>query len=153
MRKVFKFLLALLGGLLLVIAGLFVGRSQLKQSPAIESIPVRTVRHGVVDYVIDGDTIVLESGERIRYLGIDAPEKDKPFFAQATAENKKLVEDQEVSFELDVQEKDKYGRTLAYIWLEGKMINLELAKLEYVEILVFPPNLKYQDEFLEIKKD
>jgi len=137
-----------------VAMGLFADRFQLKQSPPPKLIPSIVVRRrGVAERVIDGDTIVLESGEIIRYLGIDAPEKNKPFFTQAKEKNEELIGGQEVELELDVQEKDKYGRTLAYIWLEEKMINLELAKLDYIEILVFPPNLKYRDEFLKIKKD
>lgn len=72
-----------------------------------------------VSKVIDGDTIELSNGERVRYIGINTPEFRNgipdPYAQEAYEANKKLVEGKEVRLELDVQERDKYGRILAYV--------------------------------------
>jgi micrococcal nuclease len=105
----------------------------------------------VVKKVIDGDTIQLESGEIVRYVGIDAPElrrKDGPaeFFArEALRYNKKLVYLKKVRLEYDEERKDQYGRTLAYVYVKNLFVNAELVKLGYARALIKPPNIKYRD--------
>lgn len=106
-----------------------------------------------VTYVIDGDTIEVDGEERVRYLGINTPESGRPYFTEATNENKKLVEEKEVKLELDVQTKDKYGRTLAYVWIGDTMVNLELVCRGYANVYSFPPNIKYKDLFLEAESE
>lgn len=110
--------------------------------------------------VYDGDTIELDNGERIRYIGIDTPEIYHPYKPieyygeEAYRFNKKLVGGKRVGVELDVQKKDKYGRTLAYIYLEdGTFVNAELVKQGYAQILTIPPNVKYQDLFLRLQRE
>ena len=68
-----------------------------------------------VKRVVDGDTIVLENGSVVRYVGITAPENNEPFEKEATEENKKLVEGKIVSLEYDNYKGDKFGRILAYV--------------------------------------
>jgi len=109
-------------------------------------------RRGVVSHVIDGDTIEPEGGERVRYLGIDAPEKGRPFFSEATEANEKLVAGQEVGLELDVQTKDKYGRTLAYVWVGERMANFELVYQGFANVYTFPPNVRYEKQFLAAER-
>jgi len=110
--------------------------------------------------VYDGDTIELDNGEIIRYIGIDTPEICHPYKPveyygeEAYRFNKKLVDGKRVGVELDVQKKDKYGRTLAYIYLEdGTFVNAELIKQGYAQILTIPPNVKYQDLFLKLQRE
>ena len=69
-----------------------------------------------VGKVIDGDTIVLERGERLRYIGVDAPERGEPFFEEATEFQKKTVLGSRVRIEVCKEEpRDGYGRTLAFV--------------------------------------
>ena len=78
---------------------------------------------------MDGDTIELSNGEKVRYIGINTPETKDPrkivecFGKESYEYNKKLVEGKEVALEKDVSDKDKYGRLLRYVWIEEKMIN------------------------------
>lgn len=110
-------------------------------------------KKGIVSYVIDGDTIVLKDGEKVRYLGMNTPEKGRPFSAEATEQNKKLIDGKEVELELDVQTKDQYGRTLAYVWLGETMVNLKLVRLGYANVYTLPPNVKYKDQLLSAERE
>lgn len=108
--------------------------------------------------VIDGDTIELENGERVRYIGIDTPETVHPLKAvqfmgkDASEFNRKLVEGKDVRLEYDVQRTDKYGRTLAYVYLGDLFVNAELVKQGYAQIMTIPPNVKYQELFLSLQR-
>ena len=107
--------------------------------------------------VIDGDTIELESGERLRYIGIDTPEtfnKNECFGKESTQKNKELVEGKRVRLEKDVNNTDKYGRLLRYVYLEdGTFVNKELVKQGYAYAVSYPPDIKYQEEFKEAQKE
>lgn len=103
----------------------------------------------MVKKVIDGDTIQLENGEIVRYLGIDAPEIKKSgsdFFArESLRQNRRLVDKKKVRLEFDVEKRDQYGRLLAYVFVKKLFVNSELVKLGYAKANVRPPNLKYKD--------
>lgn len=106
-----------------------------------------------VTKVIDGDTIVLGNGEHVRYIGMDTPEKGRPYCGEATRENKKLVEDKKVRLEYDVERTDRYGRTLAYVYVGDIFVNAELVRNGYAMIYTFPPNVKYYKTFLALQKE
>lgn len=117
-----------------------------------------------VSRVIDGDTIELSSGERVRYIGIDTPElrqrngsawvyDPRPYAEEAKEFNRNLVEGRSVRLEFDVQKRDKFGRLLAYVYLGDKMVNIELLKEGYAMIYTYPPNVKYVEEFLKAQLD
>ena len=108
---------------------------------------------GFVARIIDGDTIELEEGERVRYLGINTPEKGRPFYAEAMEANEILVAGQEVELELDIQTTDQYGRTLAYVWIGERMVNFELLWQGFANISTFPPNVKYEGQFLAAERE
>ena len=109
--------------------------------------------------IFDGDTILIDYNgkeECIRYIGVNTPEISHPgmgideetFGVLATEKNRELVADKEVALELDAQERDKYGRLLAYVYLKnGEMVNEILAKEGYAYLLTYPPNVKYADKF------
>ncbi|MEM5766178.1 MAG: thermonuclease family protein [Candidatus Aenigmatarchaeota archaeon] len=79
---------------------------------------------------IDGDTIELENGEKVRLIGIDAPEATELFYQEATLALREMVEGRKVKLERDpFWNKDKYGRFLRYVFLEEKLINCELVRL------------------------
>ncbi|MFK2825114.1 thermonuclease family protein [Bacillus sp. B190/17] len=117
---------------------------------------------GIVTYVVDGDTfdIKLSNGqeERVRMTLIDTPETKhprlgvQPFGPEASAFTKKLLTDKKVSLELDVQERDRYGRVLAYVWLDGQLVNEQLIRKGLARVAVFPPNTKYVDRFEEVQQ-
>jgi micrococcal nuclease len=88
--------------------------------------------------VIDGGTILLSSGEKVHLIGVDTPETNRPqkplhyYGKEACAFTKRMVEGKEVKLEYDWQRKDKYGRTLAYVYLaDGTFLNAEIIKQGY----------------------
>ncbi len=119
--------------------------------------------HATVISVVDGDTIWVElNGERekIRYIGIDAPETNHPtkgvqeYGAEAKAANRSLVGGKTVRLEFDVERRDKYGRLLAYVYLEdGTFVNAWLVEHGFAQIMTVPPNVKHQDLFLNLQRE
>ena len=128
----------------------------------------------LVRRVIDGDTIQLETGERVRLIGIDTPEmheSDKLYRdSQRTGQDmraiqelgrrayeftKKLAEGKRVSLEFDVEKYDKYSRLLAYVHLkkDGTFVNAEIIKQGYASLMTIPPNAKYADLFLKLYQE
>lgn len=109
--------------------------------------------------VIDGDTIKLANGERVRYIGIDTPETKHPkkvvqyFGKEAYEANKKLVEGKKVKLEFDVQKRDKYGRLLAYVYVNDIFVNAWLVENGYAYAVTYPPNVKYQKLFLKLQRE
>ena len=97
----------------------------------------------VVERVVDGDTLLLQSGERVRLIGVDTPEIKHPkkpvqyFGREASAFTRRVVEEKPVRLEFDQANaarghKDRYGRTLAYVFLEdGTLLNAEIIKQGY----------------------
>ena len=70
-----------------------------------------------VSRVVDGDTVELADGRKVRYLGINTPERGQPFYQEATDFNAELVAGKKVRLEFDVDTIDKYGRTLAHVFV------------------------------------
>ena len=109
--------------------------------------------------VIDGDTIELENGAKVRYIGINTPESVDPrrpmqcFGQEAKEENKKLVLGKIVKLEKDITETDKYGRLLRYVYVNSLFINDYLVKNGFAQVSTFPPDVKYQDQFRESQNE
>jgi len=98
--------------------------------------------------VIDGDTIVVENGHWVRYIGIDAPEVHpqlEPYGAEAHVANRRLVEGMMVRLERDVSETDKHGRLLRYVYVGDIMVNAELVRQGLAVAKAYPPDTKHQD--------
>jgi micrococcal nuclease len=98
----------------------------------------------LVTRVVDGDTVVLENGDRVRYLNIDAPEDTGShhdcFGAEATAFNRETVEGRDVSLEYDdVACKDRYDRWLAWLFVGGLDVSAEEVKQGYACAYLVPP--------------
>jgi endonuclease YncB( thermonuclease family) len=108
-----------------------------------------TLEQAQVSRVIDGDTIEVEAAGvtyRVRYIGMDTPERGEPYFSEATARNRALVGNQTIYMEKDVSETDRYGRLLRYIWLaDGTLVNWLLVREGYAQQATFPPDVKYVD--------
>lgn len=99
---------------------------------------------GMVTAVIDGDTIDLESGDRVRYLMIDTPEitggKNDCYGAEARQFNQDLVLGKQVSLRYDTECTDRFGRLLAYVTVQDREVNSLLVERGYACVLVIPPN-------------
>lgn len=102
-----------------------------------------------VSQIIDGDTIRLSTGERVRLIGINTPEKDQPYYLEATQKLSQLIGNDRVTLKKDVTDKDQYGRLLRYVYVNETFVNLEMVKQGYAISYSFPPNTKYLDEFEE----
>ena len=112
--------------------------------------------------VIDGDTmevLVGDETETVRLLLVDTPETkhpneaEQPYGQEASSFARKTLEGKHVKLELGKEERDKYGRLLAYVWIGEQMFNellLEkgLARVAYI----YPPNTKYVDKLRETEK-
>ncbi len=120
-------------------------------SPVPTASFVSDLEEALVVRVIDGDTVELEGGERVRYIGMDTPEattERECFGDQATARNRDLVEGRVVQLETDVSDRDRFGRLLRYIYIDGEMVNELLVREGYANASTFPPDVKYQERFL-----
>lgn len=104
--------------------------------------------------VVDGDTIWVERGgeEKVRLIGIDTPEVDwyggepECFGEEAGTFLRSLLEGERVTLETDRELRDRYGRTLAYVYLEdGRMVNLLLVRRGYATVVIYPPNDRYEE--------
>ena len=107
----------------------------------------------LVTRVIDGDTIEIEGGYRVRYIGIDTPEKEESYYWEALRANRDLVEGKKVWLEGDVEDRDEYGRLLRYVWVDNTMVNAELVRLGYAYSYSYPPNVKYQTYLLQMEQE
>ncbi|OGM60930.1 hypothetical protein A2955_03620 [Candidatus Woesebacteria bacterium RIFCSPLOWO2_01_FULL_37_19] len=120
----------------------------------------------LVTKVIDGDTIVLENGKTLRYIGIDTPEisQGKECFAnESTQKNKELVLGKSVRLEKDVSETDRYGRLLRYVYVDppsqeatarqGIYVNEYLVREGFANAATYPPDVKYSELFRNAEKE
>ncbi len=127
----------------------------------------------LVTRVVDGDTLVLENGERVRLIGIDTPEMHESEKLNRDASRsqqdvetikqlgriayeftKKLVEGKRVKLEFDVEKYDKYKRILAYVYLiDGTFVNAKIVQEGYASLMTYPPNVKYADLFLKLYQE
>lgn len=117
---------------------------------------------GTVVRVVDGDTIYVQLADRvekIRYLGVNTPEihhpvrGEEPGGREAADVNRRIVDGRRVRLELDVRTRDRYGRLLAYVWVGEIMVNAELVRRGYAQVMTVPPNVKYQDLFVKLQRE
>ena len=126
-----------------------------------------------VERAVDGDTLKLSNGKRVRLIGVDTPEYhySKKLLKDASRSKtdiktiqalgkissdftKGLVEGKKVRLEFDVERYDRYGRILAYVYLEdGTFVNAEILKEGYGQVMTIPPNVKYYDYFLKLERE
>lgn len=113
----------------------------------------------LVTKVVDGDTFWIKDGspkgQKIRLIGVDAPESRRTgrkeigyYGKEAKAFLTDLLLNKYVSLEYDVDRTDRYGRTLAYVYLEdGTFLNKYLVENGYAQLMTYPPNVKYVEVF------
>ncbi|HOV80118.1 MAG TPA: stalk domain-containing protein [Bacillota bacterium] len=135
---------------------------------------VKTVQAEIVS-VTDGDTVVVNLNgreEKVRFIGVNTPEiahpslgiQDQPYSQEAAAYTRKQLSGKTIWLEFDVGQRDKYGRLLAYVWLErplsdseeevrAKMFNAWLLLDGYAQVMTVPPNVKYADLFVKLQQE
>lgn len=143
-------------------------------SPPQPQVQIRTISATVLS-VTDGDTFHARldgRDERVRLIGVNCPEiahpdlgiKEEPYGREGKAYTERTLMGRTVWLEFDVQERDKYGRLLAYAWLEqptsgseeevrAKMFNARLLVDGYAQVMTVPPNVKYADLFVKLQRE
>jgi len=124
-----------------------------------ESVEGISFEKAVVSRVVDGDTVVLSDGRRVRFIGVDSPESTNTvefYGREASAYTKSQLTGKTVYLEKDVSETDRYGRLLRYVWLSlpseisdseirAKMYNAILVLEGYAQASTYTPDVKYQE--------
>ena len=113
----------------------------------------------LVERVVDGDTIIVQGVGRVRLIGVDTPETVDPrrpvecFGKEASAFTKRLLEGQRARLEYDRDRNDRYGRTLAYVYLpNGTFANAEIVRQGYGHAYTRFP-FRYLDEFRRYERE
>jgi len=119
---------------------------------AADSVPTPAGRaQCVVTNVVDGDTIDVggcADAGRVRLILIDAPESSggaRCFSKEATDYVKARLLGRTVELERDVSDRDRFGRYLRYVWVDGELFNERMVRDGYAALAVFPPDVKYRD--------
>lgn len=146
-----------LSALILVLAMAAVPASG--QSAVPNGVPAGAQEAKVIR-VVDGDTIEITGGEKVRMIGVNTPETVHPTKAveqygkEASAFTKSRLEGKNVWIEYGVERTDKYGRLLGYVWLaDGSMFNATLLREGYAQVYTWPPNVKYVEQFVQLQKE
>ncbi|WP_440952968.1 thermonuclease family protein [Methanococcoides sp. FTZ1] len=110
-----------------------------------DAVPERTVTFANVTEVIDGDTFVISTGEKVRLIGVDTPERGEPYYGEARQYMVDNVLGNTVGLESDVSDTDRYGRLLRYVWLNNTMVNNELVLSGLAYSKTYEPDTYYQE--------
>jgi micrococcal nuclease len=129
-----------------------------KQSKSLP--PSRPSTRGLakVIAVLDGDTIIIGGGEKVRYAGLNTPETHHPdklpeYCGQEAFEaNRRLVAGKTVRLEFDARRRDHYGRLLAYVYVDSLFVNAELIRQGYAQVSTFKDNQRHHDEFARLQQ-
>lgn len=113
--------------------------------------------------VVDGDTIKINYNgiiEDVRLIGVNTPETKHPlkgieaYGLEASAYTKKLLTGKSVRLEFDAQNRDRYDRLLAYVYLaDGTFVNALLVSNGYAQVMTIPPNVKHAESFVELQRE
>ena len=131
-------------------------------APSMNAAPARPATQlAEVKRVVDGDTIRIRTGERVRYIGVDTPELARNgefpeyYSGQATTCNQTLLGKGPVKLVFDVERTDKYGRLLAYVYAGPgfkTFVNAKLVEMGCAKALTIPPNVRHAEEFQRLEQ-
>ncbi len=110
------------------------------------------IETALVVRVIDGDTVELLDGRRVRYLGIDTPERGEYYYKEASDRNRELVGGKTVELQRGNRDKDVYGRLLRYVFIEGVFINAELVAEGYAAAYIFDHEERFSRVLLQLEQ-
>jgi micrococcal nuclease len=133
--------------------------AQEESKVTLKETPLGVTELKKVTRVIDGDTIEIEGGASIRYIGINTPETNHPslgkecYGEQAKEANRLLVEGQMVRLEKDVSETDRYGRLLRYVYVGDIFVNDYLVREGFAFASSYPPDVKHQERFVAAQRE
>jgi endonuclease YncB( thermonuclease family) len=106
--------------------------------------------------IIDGDTIDVRlangTQERVRYIGMNTPERDEVCYNEATQANAIFVQGKSVRMTKDVSDRDVYGRLLRYVYVGDLFVNRALVEQGYAEAVLYEPDHAHYDEFVGLEK-
>ena len=119
------------------------------------------LKEAKISRVVDGDTVELSDGNKVRLIGVNTPEsttRTEPYGKEASNYTKNQLTGKTVYLEKDVSETDQYGRLLRYVWMDipreisdseikNKMFNAILVENGYAEVSTYPPDVKYKEYF------
>jgi endonuclease YncB( thermonuclease family) len=110
-----------------------------------------------VTWVYDGDTVEVEmrgKEYKVRYIGVDTPEIDQPYYEEASQANFDLVKNEDVILVRDVSDTDQYDRLLRYVYLtDGTFVNAELLRNGYGRTINIPPDVAHEDYFARLQAE
>lgn len=130
-------------------------KSILKTREVIEKQEVTKLpKKAKIKHVIDGDTVELQNGLVLRYVGITAPETGEPFEKESAEENRRLVEGKTIELKYDNYKSDKFGRILAYAIVDEKNVSIELTRKGLAELVIYQKRKPfiYQEELLKVQE-
>ncbi len=110
------------------------------------------IRETAVTKVVDGDTIVIEGGQRVRLLNMDTRERGENCYSEAKKRLEELVLLKNVTLETDRENKDRYGRLLRHVYVEGISANLEMVREGLAVAYIIEPNTRHAEEFREAEE-
>ncbi|MBI4168157.1 MAG: thermonuclease family protein [Candidatus Aenigmarchaeota archaeon] len=105
-----------------------------------------------VTKVIDGDTIVIAGGQRVRLLSIDTRERGENCYSEAKQRLEELVLLKNITLERDREDKDQYDRLLRYIYTNESFINLQMVKEGLAVAYIYEPSVKHRSQFIEAER-
>lgn len=162
----FKVPIAIIGGFFIL--GLILSASTLPQPTSqpkeqIEELSQQQVpievrndeirQSATVTFVVDGDTVEINTGERVRLIGIDASERGEPYYVESRNKLSELVLNKQVRMEKDVSNTDRYSRLLRYLYIGDTFVNLEMVRQGYATAYTYPLDVKYSEQFLSAEQE
>jgi micrococcal nuclease len=106
----------------------------------------------IVTSIVDGDTIVIAGGQRVRLLNMDARERGEECYNEAKQRLEELILMKNVTMERDKENRDKYGRLLRHIYIDNQSANLILVREGLAIAYIIPPNTKYENDFKQAEQ-
>jgi len=151
MRRTKQIVLLIIGSILTLLGIISSDQPPKVLVPEEELLGITTMgetQSNIVARVIDGDTLELISGEKVRLIGIDASEtkEDQCYSLEAKLALEQAVLDRSIELEKDSSDTDRYDRLLRYIWIDGQMVNKILVETGYAKAKAYPPDTRYQLE-------
>ncbi|MDA1316589.1 MAG: thermonuclease family protein [bacterium] len=135
------------------------------ETTSVEEVAPNQFEKAFVKEVVDGDTLILDSDKRVRFIGVDTPETVHPkksvqcYGREASNKTKALLNDKWIYLEKDVSETDRYARLLRYIYLpnpnnpnEVLFVNEYLIEQGYGTVITYPPDVKYHDRLVDAQR-